>query len=254
MSPSAGSISNRSRSQVPVKASTSTELKQIQQSTVTKQQLTTTITTIAEIESTKEQLEITTSFIGPVSKQQQQLQIPEVAVTEASSSPSPRPSSSEGKEESLSVTLTTTEDRGRGGEEEEESVSERRKVQESKGARSKIIVPKEESAKRKGSRQKEHYPSGGSSSKPLTPSPSRATLQEEEGAEEKSIARGMRLVIESVIETADPESATAIKAVQSSTGHQLGSQKKHGGIHLDLRSQVPKFEDVEEKRSDKIIR
>lgn len=195
----------------------------------------------------------TTASLQPVSKQQ--LRVPEVAVTEVSSSPSPRPSSSEGKS-----SARTIDERGRGGEEiepVEEEKSEERKVQESKGARSK--VPKEKRKESKGRKEGRESSSRStfyqvvSSSKPLTPSPSKVTLQEEEEGE-KSIAKGMRLVIESVIETADPESASAIKAVSSLPPVGNGVRPKKSGIHLDLRSQIPKSEDVEEKRSDKLIR
>lgn len=193
--------------------------------------------------------EATTTTLQPVSKQH--LRIPEVAVTEVSSSPSPRPSSSEGKS-----SARTIDERGRGGEEIEpvegkEEKSEERRVEESKGARSKVPREKRKEGKESSFRSTFHQVVSGS--KPLTPSPSKVTLQEEEEGE-KSIAKGMRLVIESVIETADPESASAIKAVSSLPPAGGGVRPKKSGIHLDLRSQIPKSEDVEEKRSDKLIR
>lgn len=148
--------------------------------------------------------------------------------------------------------------------------SEERRIQESKGARRKephlttltATVSGEKEKRKKESKSRFRIKKDPSSDigrpspsvKPLTPSPSRATLQEEEGTEDipsssGAIAKGMRLVIESVIETTDPEAASAIKSSlpTPTTGHKKG-------IHLDLRSQMPKAEDVEEKRSDKIIR
>lgn len=199
--------------------------------------------------------EATTTTLQPVSKQH--LRIPEVAVTEVSSSPSPRPSSSEGKS-----SARTIDERGRGGEEIEpvegkEEKSEERRVEESKGARSKVPREKRKEGKERREGKESSFRSTFhqvvSGSKPLTPSPSKVTLQEEEEGE-KSIAKGMRLVIESVIETADPESASAIKAVSSLPPAGGGVRPKKSGIHLDLRSQIPKSEDVEEKRSDKLIR